>query len=77
MRANSVVQTGPNTQAGGLSAGLTRAGYQVGMDGTVKKEPIIPADSETIIAMTSLNRLFIFMILFINDTENIVDVYPV
>lgn len=33
--AKSVVQTGPNTHAGGLRAGLTIPAYQPAMDGVV------------------------------------------
>ena len=59
--ANSVVQTGPNTHAGGLRAGFTIPAYQPAMDGVVNTEPIIPASSETTMAMMSLNVLFIFL----------------
>src|SRR3989344_4128654 len=53
-----IVQTGPNIQAGGLSAGFTIPAYQVGMDGTVNSEPATPASPETAMAITSLERLF-------------------
>lgn len=58
---NSVVQTGPNTHAGGLRAGLTISAYQPAMDGVVKTEPMMPASSEATIAMMSLNVLLIFI----------------
>ena len=59
IRANSVVQTGPNTHAGGLRAGLTIPAYQPTMEGVVNTEPMMPASSETTMAMISLRVLFI------------------
>ena len=58
---NNVVQTGPNTHAGGLRAGFTIPAYQPAMDGVIKNAPIIPATSETTSAMTNLKKLSIFM----------------
>ena len=63
MRTNSVVHTGPNIQDGGFNAGLVIPAYQVWIDGAVKTEPMIPADSETIIAKMSLKVLFILIIM--------------
>jgi len=60
--ANRVVQTGANTHAGGLRAGFTSVEYQPAMDGAVNSEPIMPASSDTTMAMMSLNVLFIFII---------------
>ncbi len=60
---NNAVHTGPNTHAGGLSAGLMILAYQLAMDGAVKTEPMIPASSETTIAMMSLNMLLSFMVI--------------
>src|SRR3989344_725999 len=54
--ANNVVQTGPNTHAGGLRAGLTIPAYQPAMDGVVNTEPIIPANSDTPIAIINLKK---------------------
>ena len=62
MSAKSVVQTGPNTHAGGLSAGRARVAYQPAMEGVVKSAPTIPAASDTAIAITSLRKLLIFII---------------
>src|SRR4030042_4989534 len=45
--AYRMVQTGAKTQVGGLNGGLASPAYQPGMDGIVKKEPIIPASSHT------------------------------
>ena len=61
MSAKSVVQTGPNTHAGGLNAGRARVAYQVEIEGVVNTEPMMPATSETIMAMISLSALFIFI----------------
>ena len=61
MRANKAVQTGPKIQAGGLRAGLVRVAYQVGIDGIVNTEPIIPANSEATMAMINLNVLIVFI----------------
>ena len=63
MRTKSVVQTGPNTHAGGLRAGRTSVAYQPAIDGVVKTEPMMPASSETTMAMINLNVLFIFILL--------------
>ena len=38
-----MVQTGPNSQFGGLKAGLVSPAYQVGIDGSVAAEPIAAA----------------------------------
>ena len=39
----SKVHTGPNSQLGGLNAGLFNAAYQVGMESIVNTVPIRPA----------------------------------
>lgn len=66
MRTNNVVQTGPNNHAGGFIGGFTIPEYQPAIDEVVKIDPIIPASSETAIAMMSLNVLFIFIVFFIS-----------
>src|SRR3989344_5319997 len=66
--ANNVVQTGPNTHAGGLRAGLTIPAYQPAIDEVVNTELIIPASSETTMAIMSLNVLLIFINLFFVST---------
>ena len=48
------VQTGPKTQSGGLKDGLLRAAYQLGIEGVVKRAPIIPAIWQMMMAETSL-----------------------
>ncbi|KKR98285.1 MAG: hypothetical protein UU48_C0004G0078 [Candidatus Uhrbacteria bacterium GW2011_GWF2_41_16] len=48
-------------------AGLTIPAYQPAMDGVVNTDPMMPASSETTIAMMSLNVLFIFIVLFLWD----------
>ena len=62
MSAKIVVQTGPNTHAGGLRAGFTSVAYQPAIDSVVNTEPMMPASSETTMAMMSLNVLLIFII---------------
>src|SRR6185437_10117429 len=42
----SAVQTGANTQLGGLNHGFCNAAYQVGMDGSVKKLAVPPTSSD-------------------------------
>src|SRR3989344_6605092 len=65
--ANNVVQTGPNTHAGGLRAGFASSKYQSDRTaGAVKNAPITPAASETAIAITNLKKLFIRIKLFYN-----------
>lgn len=60
--ANKVVQTGPNTHDGGFKAGFTSIEYQPSIEGVVKIEPIIPASSETTIAMMSFMVLGMFLL---------------
>ena len=69
MSAKSVVQTGPKTHAGGLRGGFTSVAYHPAMDGVVKKAPIIPAISDTPIAITNLKKLFNFMIVYFLQRE--------
>jgi hypothetical protein len=57
MSTKSVVQTGPNTHDGGLRAGFVSTAYQLSIDGVVNIEPIIPASSDTTIAMISFRVL--------------------
>jgi len=65
IKANNIVQTGAKIHAGGLIAGLASAAYQVGMEGMVKIEPIIPADSHIAIAIINfiVSLTFIFYII--------------
>ena len=44
MVTNKLIQTGENTQFGGLKDGLLRLAYQVGIDGEVNKDPTNPAN---------------------------------
>lgn len=53
IRAYSVIQTGPKTQLGGLSAGLERVEYQLETAEFVKIAPIIPASSDITMAAMS------------------------
>ena len=43
IKVYKTVHTGPKTQDGGLKKGLIKVVYQVGIEPTVNKEPIIPA----------------------------------
>ncbi len=42
-----VIQTGAKIQLGGEKAGLFKVTYQVGIEETVKNEPIIPAPKQS------------------------------
>jgi hypothetical protein len=44
MSVYKVIQTGPNTQFGGLKDGFTKELYHVGMAEAVENEPIIPTE---------------------------------
>ncbi len=56
---NKTVQTGANSQLGGLKDGLIKVGYQVLTAGAVKIDPISPANSQTTIAITNFPEFFI------------------
>ena len=58
IRIYKVVQTGPNTQLGGVYGGFLRLGYQVGIALKVKRLPIPPAAKLTKIPIISLTMLF-------------------
>ena len=58
IRIYKVVQTGPNTQLGGVDGGFLRLGYQVGIALKVKRLPIPPAAKLTKIPIISLTMLF-------------------
>jgi hypothetical protein len=45
IRMYSKVQTGPNTQLGGLKEGLFKVLYQESTDSAVNKPPIAPTDN--------------------------------
>src|SRR5680860_1694243 len=66
MSINKLVQTGAKTQLGGLSAGLDKVAYQVGIAAVVKMEPIPPAASETRMAIINLAGLEIFILNYLN-----------
>jgi len=59
IRKYNIIQTGPNNQDG-ENHGFTNVGYQYDTDEKVKEEPIIPADSQTIIEITNL-KIFLNM----------------
>ena len=54
IRKYNTVHTGPNNQDGGENHGFTNVGNQFDTDENVKKEPIIPTDSQMIIEITNL-----------------------
>ena len=58
MSVNSDIQTGPNTQLGGVNHGIERVAYHVGMDWLVKIEPIIPAIWHIMMLTASFRILF-------------------
>ena len=58
---NNVVHTGAKIQFGGLNVGVFKEAYQVGIEGEVKKEPIIPANWQITIEIMSLIMFFIFI----------------
>src|SRR3989344_2156567 len=64
IRKYRVIQTGLNIHAGGLRTGLTIPAYQPVIDGVVNTAPMMPASSETAMAIMSLNVLLIFIKLF-------------
>lgn len=47
MRMYNAVQTGANSQFGGLNAGFASEAYHAGIDGVVKKAPMNPARRQT------------------------------
>lgn len=63
MSAYRVVQTGPKIQFGGENSDLARLAYHPCIAGAVNTEPMMPASSETPMAITSLKRLLIFIII--------------
>ncbi len=60
IRKYNIVHTGPNNQDGGENHGFIKVGNQFDTDEKVKKEPIIPADSQIIIEITNL-KIFLDM----------------
>lgn len=63
IRAKRMVQTGANSQFGGAKKGLFKEAYQVGMEGIVKNDSIMPANSHKRIAMASLEKSLKFIAL--------------
>ncbi len=60
-----MIQTGANIQPGGFNAGLFKAAYQVGIDSTVKNEPMIPASWQIRIQKINFRTFFIYKAGFI------------
>jgi hypothetical protein len=58
---NSIVQTGANSQDGGVKKGLFNPAYQTGIAGVVNIEPRNPADRQSKTQAISLKRLFLFI----------------
>lgn len=44
----NVIQTGPNSQLGGVNAGFVSSGYQLSTEPAVKTDPMIPANCDKI-----------------------------
>jgi hypothetical protein len=61
MSRYSVVQTGPNTQLGGVKEGFTRWAYQVGMAGKVAKDPMAPAKREMLMENMRVEKRTLFI----------------
>jgi len=59
IRKYNVIQTGPNTQGGGLNGAFCKVTYQVGIEGSVKIVPKNPTPSQTIINANNFIILFI------------------
>jgi len=53
IRIYNVVHTGPNTQGSGVSGGLIKPVYQVGIEDRVGKEPATPANKGNTIQIIS------------------------
>ena len=60
IKRKSVVQTGPNTESGGVIDGFFMAAYQVGMEGVVKSEPTNPANWQTTMLTPNFRISIIF-----------------
>jgi hypothetical protein len=60
IRKYNIIQTGPNNQGRGEIHGFTNVGNQFVTDEKVKKEPIIPADSQMIIEIINF-KIFLNM----------------
>lgn len=61
MNIYKVVHTGPKIQLGGLKLGLLSVEYQVGIDDTVKIEPIAPAERQIPTERINLGKFMFFM----------------
>lgn len=59
------LQTGPNSQLGGLKKGLLRLACHVGMFGVVKKDPTPAAENVTRIEINNLIAVFFLFIIFL------------
>ena len=58
INTNRVIQTGENTQFGGLKDGFSREAYHVGIEGEVNKDPITPANWQITRLIISFNKSF-------------------
>lgn len=63
IRKYKVIQTGPNTHAGGFRIGLLSSKYHVFTELIVNKDPIIPASWQINKLLINLYILFISLIL--------------
>ena len=58
-----IVQTGPNTQFGGLSAGFAKLLYQLAIEDILRKEPLPPTSNGITTEIINLTGLFNFIFL--------------
>ena len=72
---NKVVQTGANSQLGGLKDGLFKVGYQVLTAEVVKNDPITPAISQTTMLIINLPKFFINLIYFSSFSSSIFSIF--
>ncbi len=61
MRMKRIVQTGAKRQLGGLNEGLFKVAYQLGIEGVVKIEPIIPAKRQSEMEISNCQKFLRFI----------------
>jgi hypothetical protein len=66
----NIVQTGPNSQLGGLKDGFSRVAYHVGMEALVNIEPMKPAARQTPMLIANL-RISIALMCSISHTPKL------
>ena len=71
---NRLIQTGPNSQLGGVKVGFLRAAYHVGTAGAVKIDPITPTSWQVTILITNLIMSAALMLLSLSISCD--QIYP-